>query len=106
MQSEAKHTPGPWRILDPSSPVPHEHVRVVVGKGRTARDTVASAAAYRRAEECEANARLIAAAPDLLEALRVITSHAQETYPHFESERGQRDIAAALEAIRKATGNV
>ena len=41
---------------------------------------------------------------DLLAALEVLTKHAQETYPHFESERGQQDIKAALAAISKARG--
>jgi hypothetical protein len=49
------------------------------------------------------NAAMFAASPDLLAALETITAHAQEAYPHFESERGQRDIAAALAAIQKAT---
>jgi hypothetical protein len=54
--------------------------------------------------ECEANAHLIAAAPDLLTALAVLVDHANEKYPHFESERGQEDIAAAIAAINKAKG--
>ncbi len=48
---------------------------------------------------------LAAAGPSLLEALSTITEHAQETYPHFESDRGQRDIAQALAAIAEAEGN-
>src|SRR5213080_987218 len=36
---------------------------------------------------------------ELLAALKVLVDHAQETYPHFESERGQRDIAQSLAAI-------
>ncbi len=32
-------------------------------------------------------------------ALRTMIDHASETYPHFESERGQRDIAAAKAAL-------
>lgn len=59
-------------------------------------------ATITNAHNDEANARLIAAAPELLEALRVLADHAQETHPHFESERGQRDIAAAIAAITKA----
>ena len=51
-----------------------------------------------------ANARLIAAAPELLEALSVLVDHAKETYPHFEDVRGQNDIAKALTAIAKAKG--
>ena len=46
-----------------------------------------------------------ATAPRLLEALETLTNHASETYPHFESERGQTDIAAALAAIKATKGN-
>jgi len=56
----------------------------------------------QRDEETLANAHLIAAARELRSALRVMVNHAQETYPHFESERGQRDIAAAIAALRKS----
>jgi hypothetical protein len=35
----------------------------------------------------------------LAAALRVLEDHARETYPHFESERGQRDISAARAAL-------
>lgn len=51
----------------------------------------------------EDHARLIAAAPELLAALQVLMDHACEMYPHFESERGTLDIAAARIAISKAT---
>jgi hypothetical protein len=54
--------------------------------------------------EQEANARLIEAAPVMLEALRVLVDHAQEKYPHFESERGQQEIATALAIIAKVEG--
>lgn len=33
-----------------------------------------------------------------LEALETMIDHASETFPHFESARGQRDIAAAAAA--------
>lgn len=52
----------------------------------------------------ETTARLIAAAPELLIALQALVDHAQETYPHFESLRGQADIGCALYAIKRATG--
>ena len=55
-------------------------------------------------EHYEATARLIAAAPELLIALQALVDHAQETYPHFESLRGQADIGCALYAIKRATG--
>lgn len=42
--------------------------------------------------------------PELVEALAVLTDHARETYPHFESERGQREIAAARAILSKCEG--
>jgi hypothetical protein len=39
---------------------------------------------------------------ELVNALKVLIDHAKETYPHFESERGQRDIKAGIEALTKA----
>ena len=48
--------------------------------------------------------RLKAINAELLAALQIMTDHAAETYPHFKSERGQRDIDAARAAIAKARG--
>ena len=48
--------------------------------------------------------RAVNAYGDLLEALKAMVDHASEQYPHFESERGQKDIAEARAAIAKATG--
>lgn len=112
-----KHTPGPWEVVLPGK------WRIGSGYGVQARTpegpgfpTPSATGYYAMCEppphgmdkksEQEANARLIASAPDLLAALQTLTDHAQETYPHFESERGQRDIAAALAAIAKAEGRV
>lgn len=59
MSNEAKHTPGPWRMHD------MESFTVVAGKPSIC---IANANALHRSEaENDANARLIAAAPDLLE---------------------------------------
>lgn len=38
----------------------------------------------------------------LVESLAAITDHAKEQYPHFESQRGQVDIAAAERALAEA----
>ncbi len=45
-----------------------------------------------------------AAGPALQAALAVIVDHAGEAYPHFESERGQADIAQADRALETAKG--
>lgn len=54
----------------------------------------------KRAEEMRANARLIAAAPDLLEALMTFVFPYQEGCRLSETERQEK----ARAAIRKATG--
>jgi hypothetical protein len=54
----------------------------------------------------ESRAILLATSSELLWALEVMVDHAQEMYPHFESERGQIDIAYAQFVIAKARGEV
>jgi hypothetical protein len=41
----------------------------------------------------------VSAPSALVDALRVLVDHASEIYPHFESERGQRDLAQARAAL-------
>ena len=48
--------------------------------------------------------RLKAINAELLAALEVLADHAAETYPHFESHRGQVDLARAHAALAKAKG--
>jgi hypothetical protein len=68
--SESKHTPGPWSI-EPHPERPDLPIRVMGGKGeRVARCSQISLCTTP--EECKANARLISAAPDLLEALVMV----------------------------------
>lgn len=57
-----------------------------------------------RNAETLANTNLIAAAREMQTALRTLVEHAQERYPHFESERGQLDIARAVLALIKSEG--
>jgi hypothetical protein len=53
-------------------------------------------------EEASANARLIAAAPELLEAVMALLADNQRAYPQ---EYGNVAAAMARAAIAKATGN-
>jgi hypothetical protein len=64
----AKHTPGPWLESRKSKSTILQSIDIKVGSERIAYVTVPYTA--KNIEECEANARLIAAAPDLLEACR------------------------------------
>ena len=87
--SEAKHTPGPWQWtqhFDPTRSIYKD------GFGQIARLYDSSAGTGK------ANARLIAAAPDLLDALEFVMNRLVDKH--------EDDIAAqkARAAIAKATG--
>ena len=107
MKQEIKHTPGPWKadcaneiVPDIESPEPHQHI----------------ACAYdfkRDKDEAKANARLIASAPELLEALETISNLIPIARLYFpksihNSEKFHLELACAEvgKAISKAKGNL
>lgn len=112
--AEQAHTPGPWRIN------PRAATRIVAGDD----DTIATAACQSNLlEQHAANARLIAAAPDMLAALKELLFVAEQSpcapiEPGMECEAeelcGHPDcadigciilkIAEARAAIAKAEG--
>jgi hypothetical protein len=62
-----KHTPGPWEVSGfPKS----EGFSILTGKGRCVAERYPAAVSEKEGEEMEANARLIAAAPELLKACK------------------------------------
>lgn len=93
----SKHTPGPWFVREPDNGIydTDDEIANVVARGPYGLNTLA--------EDVElADARLIAAAPDLLETLRDIVA----VYAHVIN-RGPRESALltrARAAIAKATG--
>jgi hypothetical protein len=95
----SKHTPGLWH-LSVNKSWKTNPFSIVVRKDGVHRTTIANLPARKTIgpEEREATARLLTAAPDLLEALRSITDAADEkrvTAKHYEIARA---------AIAKATG--
>lgn len=107
----SKHTPGPWKVFENPEGLP-----VVESTGPHA-DAVAHIRWARReadGAEVDANARLIAAAPDLLEALRLAIQFVEKPklvdalrdLPDGWAEPVSRDatLQAARAAIAKATG--
>jgi len=82
----SKHTPGPWEMSYGWG------TSVTTSTGSKIRQTT-----DRPLEERQANARLIASAPDLLEALRLILE--EPGYELLDTHK-----AYALEAIAKAEG--
>ncbi len=90
----SKHTPGPWK---------HTYMpRLSVIHGPNG-EHVADTGAWRDDEhpEMRANAHLIAAAPDLLEALEVLIANAEVNYDARQWLDGK---AKARAAIAKAKG--
>jgi uncharacterized cupin superfamily protein len=103
MNGTAKHTPGPWTVQKHHHAAGDLWLTVLRGAwdvthNHASRPEVIADAAYSAMsdEENEANAHLIAAAPDLLAALRAMVLNDAHTY---------RDChKAALAAIAKAEG--
>ena len=98
----ASHTPGPWRIerSNDGEDLSLGAWDLVVGDGRTRMVLASRSPWFSRAHESEANARLIAAAPELLAALReLLALGQQESIEDGDLEAAQ---AAAKAAIRKA----
>ena len=87
------HTPGPWIVAEPGEV--DEHYAVLDGFGHTA-----SVYGYpEEAAAAAANARLIAAAPELLEACELLLIYLGD-WNDMEDET----CAAARRAIAKARG--
>jgi hypothetical protein len=103
----SKHTPGPWATDEADHDAPYQDIKIKAGKHRTVCTVWIDDAPVRdfNAEQA-ANARLIAAAPDLLEALtKLLDMHERcdaGFAPHVELRFAIRDMARA--AIAKATG--
>jgi hypothetical protein len=90
------HTTGPWDISRSATPdyAPQFEVYSEVSDDRVA-----------IAFTSEANARLIAAAPELLEALEWIVKHCDESDPENDEHR-HNGYDMAFAAIRRATAEV
>lgn len=100
----AAHTPGPWASLPEEVDKPYIRIRGTRLGGRykvaNVITPVYDGVHEREAIETRANARLIAAAPELLEALELIAN----TDPVDAALDPQRAVRVASVAITKATG--
>ena len=103
-----KHTPGPW--LSRTTPTSAGLCHIVSAAdwrgafiyGDRIREGVDDA--LPKAQELAANARLIAAAPDLLEALQVMVRDYTASHADDGSLEMQPAILQASQAIARATG--
>jgi len=99
------HTPGPWTIHESalsSSLVKELHIGTPTRTAACVYDDCAAGVLVR--SEIEANARLIAAAPELLEALERISTAYDETLRHPIAAPLLQAIYGARAAIAKAKG--
>lgn len=99
------HTPGPWSYRWETEArdwaIVTDANGSIVANVNTETGPDASSAPATRQMPAEANARLIAAAPDLLEAL---TSSLELLEHHYPKPARNGQIARARAAIAKATG--
>lgn len=92
VMSDAKHTPGPWEACDAGDYSDYDgKCRVILG------DDLRIAVALGDHAENDANARLIAAAPDLLAALEVAL--------FWLEYDGRYDVQGIRATIAKAKGS-
>ena len=100
----SKHTKGPWQLLPEECDFPYIRVRGTSLGGRfkiaNVLTPVYDGAGEREAKETLANARLIAAAPELLAALQDMLCG-----PYLDSPAVKLRRAKAHAAIAKATGD-
>lgn len=89
--AETKFTAAPWVLAEPT---------VVTTIGGANQIAICEHGKFKGLEEARANARLIASAPELLEALRGMLT-ATDHWNDFEP--GAKERAAAQAAIAKAT---
>lgn len=90
----AKHTPGPWTWDDGSPWIYREINGATVA--RVAEDNGHMVAEYRKPMPMSANARLIAAAPDLLEACRAALEWLGECHKGTHQAEIADELRAAI----------
>ncbi len=92
----SKHTPGPWSIANGSPPQ-------VIAPGKCDICAMSGAASN---ESVMADARLIAAAPDLLEALQALVARHFTYHGGFvvDCNISEEEVERARAAIQRATG--
>lgn len=96
-----KHTPGPWAVKDINSQY------LIVGNKYGSEKSVLSYSYWIGdfnvpKYEAEANAKLVAAAPELLEALKDLTDYCIHS-GHLDMIVEKPQIQKSLSAIKKAT---
>lgn len=99
----SKHTPGPWVTDEVDHDAPYENIKIKAGNHHTVCTVWIDDAPVHDFNAMQyANARLIAAAPELLEALKLCASVCAGHTMHKDGL--VKALEAARAAIAKATG--
>lgn len=100
------HTPGPWTVRRLEAQLNEANVwQSPIGQSRADHRRLTAVAFGKTNYEAEANARLIAAAPELLEALIAIYKLAESENKKVESLLYSKFVSLSYKAIAKATEN-
>jgi hypothetical protein len=116
MKAQAKHTPGPWNTEDRRyliTDAPDEgNVGIYDCNGLWLADVHGAHVGPKNRADVDANVRLIAAAPELLEALERVTGWfqqfqaAQRSGGNIVELLQNVDLSAAVRTISKAKGTL
>lgn len=98
-----KHSEGPWRVTSHYKAGRGEKWNDIINQDRRIIATIRTYA-WSSAGECESNAKLIAAAPELLEALRELNDFAAPTVDYRYTERSVAAFQAASALLRRLGG--
>lgn len=103
MTDQCRHTPGPWRVAQVDTAECREVDSIVsdeAGFGREPFKIVAPGAIYGRSyRECDDNAKLLAAAPDLLQAVKDLLLYATACDGGFRDHPTKKAARAALAKV-------
>ena len=104
----SKHTPGPWNVYRKSDAAPNDLPWVAATGNRVLAFVAYESILKDDLARADANARLIAAAPDLLETLKLFVSEYVELVESgdagFWDAETEEKVKQARAAIAKAEG--
>ena len=106
MSTTTQHTPGPWHIGSGNGEgsIFAENGRMRLETGGTTLYPICHNVSTWNIDEDDANARLIAAAPELLTALETCVSELNQLAFLANDKLANAAIEKGIEAIRKAKG--
>lgn len=102
-EAKASHTPGPW-LIESDYNEDGSDLIVMAEQAYVIADTRHESCGIVDADECYANARLISAAPELLEALKGLLRRIDDHFGSPDASHDWKEQEAARAALSKATG--